>query len=268
MQRLLAILLAAGSCIYATSLIAEEAKLTSDQKVAIGVMHSAKGEKKAAWDMLYPEAKAGNINALVHLGQLMVKSPEFPDHLERAEKYFSIAAERGHKGAAAMLAQVRRQLQLKGDTPSRTIAGRSALPTPENVEEARAFRAEYQRNTGRFIGPSSARPEATVHVFVTEQIAFADSIADQESRLTGRYGQRLKFKYYVVLDRKTWRPGNSFKAQSDQRNMIGFEPDIDGQIARSFGLRQMPSIVLELANGTKKQISAQALNSELAGSLR
>lgn len=268
MQRLVALLLAAASCIYTNTLIADEVKLTSDQKVAIGVMHSAKGEKKQAWDILFPEAKAGNINALVHLGQLMVKSPEFPDHLERAEKYFSIAADRGHKGAAAMLVQVRRQLQLKGDAPSRTIAGRSALPTPANVEEARAFRAEYQRNTGRFIGQSSASPEATVHVFVTDQIGFADSIADQESSLTGRYGNRLKFKYYVVLDRKTWRPGNSFKGQSDPRNMIGFEPDMDGQIARSFGLRQMPSIVLELANGNKKQINAQALNSELAGSIR
>lgn len=268
MQRLLALLLAAASFAFASHLIAEEAKLTSDQKVAIGVMHSAKGEKKQAWDILFPEAKAGNVNALVHLGQLMVKSPEFPDHLERAEKYFSIAADRGHKGAAAMLQQVRKQMELKGAAPTRTIAGRSALPTPANVEEARAFRAEYQRSTGRYIAASPSNPDATVHVFVTDQIGFADSIADQESSLTGRYGSRLRFKYYVVLDRKTWRPGNSFKGQSDPRNMIGFEPDMDGQIARSFGLRQIPSIVLELANGTKKQISAQNLNSELAGVIR
>lgn len=268
MQRLAVLLLATASCMFSSNLIAEEAKLTSDQKVAIGVMHSAKGEKKQAWEILFPEAKAGNVNALVHLGQLMVRSPEFPDHLERAEKYFSIAASRGHKGAAAMLEKVRQQLQLKDAAPTRTIGGRSALPTPADVEKARAFRAEYQRSTGRYINQYPSNPEATVHVFVTNQIELADSIADQESNLTGRYGNRLKFRYYVVLDRRTWRPGNSFKEAAAPRNMIGFEPDMDGQIARAFGLRQMPSIVLELANGSKKQITAQDLNSELAGSIR
>lgn len=267
-QRLAVLLLAIASYMFSTTLIAEETKLTSDQRVAIGVMHSAKGEKKQAWDILFPEAKAGNVNALVHLGQLMVRSPEFPDHLERAEKYFSIAANRGHKGAAAMLEKVRQQLQLKDSAPTRTIGGRSALPTPADVEQARAFRAEYQRSTGRYINQPSSEPSVTVHVFVTNQIEFADSIADQESNLTGRYGNRLKFRYYVVVDRRTWRPGNSFKDASAPRNMIGFEPDMDGQAARAFGLRQMPSIVLELANGSKKQISAQDLNSELAGSIR
>jgi hypothetical protein len=267
MQRLAVFLLATASCMFSSNLIAEETKLTSDQKVAIGVMHSAKGEKKQAWEILFPEAKAGNVNALVHLGQLMVRSPEFPDYLERAEKYFSIAANRGHKGAAAMLEKVRQQLQLKDSAPTRTIGGRSALPTPADIEKARAFRAEYQRSTGRYINQPPSEPGATVHVFVTNQIEFADSIADQESSLTGRYGNRLKFRYYVVVDRRTWRPGDSFK-EAAPRNMIGFEPDMDGQIARAFGLRQMPSIVLELANGSKKQISAQDLNAELAGSIK
>ena len=268
MLRLAALLLSIVSYLQTAGLAAEEVKLTSDQKVANGVLHSAKGEKKEALAILLPEAKAGNTNAMVHLGQLMMKWPEYPNHLENAKKLFSKAAERGHKGALAMLKMVQEQEALMSPNSARKIAGRNALPTPEDIEKARAYRSEFEQNIGRYLSPSQSNQSATIHVFITDQMQFAESIAAQEPSINSRYGNQTKFKYYVIINRKTWRPGNTFIGQTNQANMIGFEPDMDGQIARSFGLRNTPSIILELASGTKKQITAQALNTELAGALR
>jgi hypothetical protein len=246
---------------------AQEIELTSQEKVGIGLMHALKNEKKQAWEFLFPEAKAGNVDAMFHLGQLMSRSPEYKDHLQRAKTFFTAAAKLGHKGAQAMLLNVDKQLAMKsGTTP--TIAGKSALPTPDNVMEARRFRANYEQSVGRFIDDSADNAQAKVHVFISNELAFADDVADLQVKAQSRYGDRVAFKYHVVIDQKTWKPSESFKPNSEPRNMIGFEPDMNGQQAIALGVRRTPAIAIETRSGTKKLISGpNQLNSELAGIL-
>lgn len=241
--------------------------LTSQQKVGIGLMHALKNEKKQAWEILFPEAKAGNVDAMYHLGQLMARSPEFPDHLKKAQTFFSAADKKGHKGAKAMLAMVNQQIGLKSKTGPKMIGGKSALPTPVDMEKAKLALARQRALNGRFTtGATMVPPDATIHVFIKNEIPYADKIADMESVYKSRYGDKLQIKYYVVIDQSKWDQGLSFESNGTPNNMIGFEPDMNGEIARSKGVRQVPSIFIESKSGKKIHVqNPDQINSELAG---
>jgi TPR repeat protein len=244
--------------------LAQEKVLTSQDKVAIGLMHSMKDEKQQAWDILFPEAKAGNTDAMFHLGSLMARSPEYKDHMARAKTFFQAAAKKGHKGALAMLLNVEKQIELTTNG-SPSIAGRSAKPTPKDLEQARRAKANYEQMTGRFVTTASITPVATVNVFITDETVYADSVADVAVKAKGRYGDRVAFRYFVVIDQKKWTPSETFKAHAAPRNLIGFEPDMNGQMARGLGVRRTPSIAIQTEAGRTLITSPAEINRELAG---
>ena len=241
-------------------------ELTSQEKVGIGLMHALKNEKKEAWAYLLPEAKAGNVDAMFHLGQLLLKSPEYEGHIKKAAQFFEAAAKRGHKGAAAMLENVRRQLAIQEGGAVPTIGGKSALPTPEDRAAAERFYRDYQQRNARFNSlESDAELKVVINVFVSSELDFADQVADLEPLLKGRYPDAVGFKYFMVLDQRTWKPGKNTPPDKEPKNLIGFEPDWNGETAMKMGVRSTPTIVLVTQAGKKIPVTrTNQLNTELA----
>lgn len=245
--------------------LAEREGMSSDDMVGVGIMHSLKGEKKEAWEALFPEAKKGNVVAMFHLGQLMMTSPEFDNNLGKAEKFFSAAAKRGHKGSAAMLSKVRAQLvaQTPGAVP--TIAGVSGLPSDDDIAKAKELMAQAEAKVGRFVEePRSTEAKLEVQTFVSAGKQSIATIAQAADDLSARYGDDISFRYFVVIDQSTWDPKKVFDKPTGVRDLIGFEPDMDGVLARQYGIRNTPAIVIKQPNGKPRIVSADSLSSEIS----
>jgi hypothetical protein len=247
---------------------AEQQPTTQDQRVGEGLMLSLKGDKEKAWNILFPEAKAGNIIAMYHLGVLMLRSTEYPDHLERAKKFFSAAADRGHKGSAAMLKQVEALMATDGTPPS--IGGTSGVPLPKDIDSAKAAYARVQAQIAKYQGPQpTVPPKATVKAFISDNAASVKDLLEISEQTKNRFGDKVDFQFYVLIDPETWDPKRVFTPASGSMPMVGFRPDLNGDEARKYGVRTTPAIVLVPENGKPKLINnAQSVISELSTVLR
>lgn len=247
---------------------AAQADQTTDQRVGEGLMAMLKGEKQKAWDLLFPEAKTGNVVAMYHLGTLMLRSPEYPDNLRRAERFFKAASERGHKGSEAMLAQVKKMQSLQGATP--TIAGTSGLPVPKDLEAAKKAYTDMQERIGRFVEQPRAIPAiASVKIFVTENSGTLAEISQIAKQAKARFGEKVDFEYYVSIDPATWDPRRLVSSNPSDAGLTGFRPDLNGQEARKYGVRTMPAIVLVQPKSPPKLLTnPQTVISELAAAIR
>lgn len=251
-----------------TNAMASAIEPTTDQRVGEGIMAVLKGEKQKAWDILFPEAKKGNIIAMYHLGDLMLKSPEYPNNLERAAKFFKAAADRGHKGSAAMLSQVQGMLGQRGQTP--TIAGTSGVPVPTDIEGAKQAYARMQSQIGRFVGEQrSVEPVATIKMFITDNAGTAAELVQIANDAKARFGDKVDFQYYVLIDQANWNPRRVFTSAAGNLPLTGFRPDMNGSEARKYGVRSTPAIVLVPQKGQPKILSnAQSVITELSAVLR
>lgn len=240
----------------------------ADQRVGEGLMAALKGEKQKAWDILFPEAKAGNIIAMFHLGNLMLRSPEYPDNLPRAAKFFKAAADRGHKGSAAMLTQVEGMLARQNGTP--TIAGTSGLPMPKDIAAAKQAQARMQAQVGRFVGEQeSVAPTATIKMFIADNASSAGDLVEIAKDAKARFGQQVAFEYYVLIDQANWDPRRVFTPASGSVPLTGFRPDMNGVEASKYGIRSTPAIVMVPQKGRPKILSgAQSVITELSAVLR
>lgn len=254
--------------LFSSNVMADPAKPNDDQRVGAGIMAILKGEKQKAWDILFPEAKAGNVIAMYHLGDLMLRSPEYPDNLSRAAKFFKAAADRGHKGSAAMLAQVEGMLARQGSAPS--IAGTSGLPVPKDIEGAKQAFARMQSQVGRFVGqPQSVAPLATIKMFITDNASAAADLVEIGKQAKARFGDKVDFQYYVLIDQAHWDPRKVFTPAAGSLPLTGFRPDMNGDEARKYGVRSTPAIVMVPQQGQPKILSsAQVVISELSAVLR
>lgn len=247
---------------------AEPLRSTQDQRVGEGLMLMLKGEKQRAWEILFPEAKAGNVIAMYHLGVMMTRSPEYADHLQRARKFFSAAAERGHKGSAAMLDQVNGLLARAGEIPG--IAGSSGVPLPSDLAAAKEAYAKAQNQVGRFVGalPSSL-PQVTVKAFVTENAASMQNLIVAAQEAKARFGDKVSFQFYVVIDQRQWNPRTVFTASTGSMPITGFRPDLNGEEAAKYGVRTMPAIVFIPERGQPRILaSVKDVISEVSSVLR
>lgn len=251
-----------------TPVLAESKKSSIDQRVGEGMMMVLKGEKEKAWNLLFPEAKAGNVVAMYQLGVLMMKSPEYENNLEKAKKFFSAAAERGHKGSAAMLLQVERMMTASGELPS--IAGMSGLPVPKDIEAAKEAYSRAQQQVGRFVGNlRSVAPKATIKTFISDNSTAIKDLVEIANQAKARFGDKVEFEYYVLIDQSNWDPKKVFTQANQSMPITGFRPDLNGVIARKYGVRTTPSIVLIPENGTPKILSdAQSVITELSSVIR
>lgn len=241
---------------------------TQDQRVGEGLMLMLKGEKTSAWKVLFPEAKAGNVIAMYHLGMMMTKSPEYPDHLERAKKFFAAASERGHRGSQAMLAQVEKMLDQAGKPPS--IAGSSGTPLPQELAAAKQAYAEAKAKIGRFVGDlPTATPQVTIKAFINENAPSMKSVVAAAQQVQARFGDRVDFQFFVVIDQSGWDPRKVFTPELGSMPITGFRPDMNGQEAAKYGVRNMPAIVFIPENGRPKLLaSAQDVISQISSVLR
>lgn len=254
--------------IISTNAIAGVIEPTTDQRVGEGIMAILKGEKQKAWDILFPEAKNGNVIAMYHLGDLMLRSPEYPNNLERAAKFFKAAADRGHKGSAAMLAQVQGMLGQSGQTP--TIGGASGVPVPTDVEGAKQAYARMHSQIGRFVGEQkTVEPLATIKMFITENASTAGELVQIANDAKARFGDKVDFQYYVLIDQANWNPRRVFTPAAGNLPLTGFRPDMNGSEARKFGVRSTPAIVLVPQKGQPRILSdAQSVITELSAVIR
>ncbi|MHC5194952.1 sel1 repeat family protein [Pseudomonas frederiksbergensis] len=251
-----------------TMAYAEPQPTTQDQRVGEGLMLSLKGDKEKAWKILFPEAKAGNVIAMYHLGMLMLRSTEYPDHLERAQKFFSAAAERGHKGSAAMLKQVEALMATDGAPP--TIGGTSGVPLPKDIESAKAAYAKAQAQIAKYqMLQPTVPPQATIKAFISDNAASVKDLVEISEQTKARFGEKVDFQFFILIDPQNWDPKRVFTSASGSIPMVGFRPDLNGDEARKYGVRSTPAIVLIQANGKAKIINdAQSVISELSTALR
>ncbi|MGE8063957.1 sel1 repeat family protein [Pseudomonas sp. NPDC089569] len=251
-----------------TMAYAEQQPTTQDQRVGEGLMLSLKGEKEKAWNILFPEAKAGNVIAMYHLGVLMLRSTEYPDHLERAKKFFSAAADRGHKGSAAMLKQVEALMATAGAPP--TIGGTSGIPLPKDIESAKAAYAKVQAQIAKFQGPQpTIPPQVTVKAFISDNSGTVKDLIEMSEQTKVRFGDKVEFQFFVLIDPETWDPKQVFTPASGSMPIVGFRPDLNGEEARKYGVRTTPAVVLVPENGNARIINnTHSLISELSMVLR
>jgi hypothetical protein len=254
--------------LLATYAYAEPPTTTQDQRVGEGLMLSLKGEKQKAWDLLFPEAKAGNVIAMYHLGTMMMRSTEYPDHLERAKKFFSAAATRGHKGSAAMLKQIEALTPDANGIP--TIGGASGVPLPKDIEGAKAAYQRIQGQIAKYQGPqSTAAPQATIKIFITDNTSSVKELVDISEQAKVRFGDKVNFQFFVLIDPDTWDPKKVFTQSSGSIPIVGFRPDMNGEEAKKYGVRTTPSIVLVSENGQSRILSnPQNVISELSSVIR
>lgn len=254
--------------LLSTNVMADLIKPTDDQRVGEGIMAILKGEKQKAWDILFPEAKAGNVIAMYHLGDLMLRSPEYPDNLARAAKFFKAAADRGHKGSAAMLSQVQGMIAKQGGVP--TIAGTSGLPVPKDIDAAKQAFARMQSQVGRFVGQQpTVAPLATIKMFITDNASSASDLVEIGKQAKARFGDKVDFQYFVLIDQANWDPRKVFTPAASALPLTGFRPDMNGDEARKYGVRSTPAIVLVPQQGQPKILSsAQSVISELSAAIQ
>lgn len=254
--------------LIAFNAFAEPPATTADQRVGEGLMLSLKGEKQKAWDLLFPEAKAGNVIAMYHLGTMMLQSTEYPDHLERAKKFFSAAAERGHKGSAAMLKQI--QALTEGMNSPRSIGGTSGVPLPKDIDAAKAAYKKVQAQIAKYQGPQpTVVPQVTIKSFITDNASSVKDLVDLSEQAKSRYGDKIDFQFYVLIDPSNWNPKAVFTQAFESMPVVGFRPDLNGDEARKYGVRSTPAIVMVPENGPPRILSnPQSVISELSTVIR
>tara|TARA_B100002003_G_scaffold231313_1_gene242205 strand:+ start:657 stop:1403 length:747 start_codon:yes stop_codon:yes gene_type:complete len=228
--------------------------LTADQRVGEGLMLMLKGDKQAAWAILMPEAKQGNATAMFHLGNLMLKSPEDPDHLRKAERFFTAAAARGHRGSEALLRQVTAALETAATTMP-TIAGMSGMPTPEQIAEAKRRISEHTAQAVRFTGFVTDEPKLKI-------TAFAENNAESISKLTSlidsaksRFSDAIGVDFYIIVDPQSWNASQTQIIRSSAMPQEGFMPDLGGQAAAQLGVQHAPAIVIQKHNERPRVIA-------------
>lgn len=246
-----------SSLLISTMLIAAEKGPSEDQRVGEGLVLMLKGENQKAWDLLFPEAKAGNVTAMYHLGMMMMRSTETADHLQRAKTFFDAAAKRGHKGSQAMLIQVEKSLAAASPGSIPTILGMSGLPSPTDIEGAKRQAERLKQEVGRFIEPiRSTAADVTIKAFVADNSQAVENIRAAAELVRARFGERVDTQFFVVIDQATWDPKRVFNQQSSQLPTLGFQPDMGGRIANQYGVRSTPALVLIPKNGRPKVVNS------------
>lgn len=254
-MRVLKLLLISGLLIACQSSFASNG-LNQDQRVGEGLMLILKGEKVRAWEVLFPEAKAGNEVAMFHLGTLMIKSPEYPDNLERAEKFFKAAADRGHKGSKAMLVRVQQQLATKQKGTPPSIAGFSGQPTQNDLNTANKRVEQYKAEVLRFTGlVETIEPKVEAKLFTSTDASSSQQIYDLAESVKLKFGEKVKVSVFVVIDPSKWSPGQNMPEGATKPAQIGFTPDFKGAHASEYGVRQIPAVVLVPSKGRPRVIS-------------
>jgi hypothetical protein len=248
---------------------AETPMFTQSQQLKDGLVAMRSGDKAKAWDLLFPQAQAGDIQAMFYLGEMMLRSPEYSDNLERATKFFAVAAAKGHAGAKEMLPRVRAMLEekTKGTLPS--IAGTSGTPSQAEIDRVNAQLTKYKAEVLRYtdaLADSASVPRIDVMVFLAKTDAAAEKIYSMTQGLENQFGTKIKTNFYVVINPAEWKPDNQLIGGTSLPPK-GFTPDFKGQLAASHGVRHLPAVVVIPPSGQAKVIEDLSSISTVISSL-
>lgn len=230
------------------------AQPTDQLKAGLEAMRS--GDKEKAWEILFPLAQSGEVQSMFYLGEMMVRSPEYGDNLERAIKFFTVAAAKGHEGANAMLPRVKAMLQQRVSGALPTIAGTNGVPSQADIDAANAKLEKYKAEVLRFtdnIVESVDIPRIDVLVFIERTDSTAERLYGITQSLERQFGNKIRTKFFVVIRPDTWKPGTPPTGGS-ALPPNGFTPDFKGNLASKHGVRKLPSIVLLPPSGQAKVV--------------
>lgn len=230
--------------------------MTPDEQLKAGLVAMRSGDKGKAWEILFPLAQTGDAQSMFYLGEMMLRSPEYGDNLERAIKFFTVAAAKGHKGAQAMLPRVKKMLeqQVSGALP--TIAGANGLPSQADIDAANAKLKQYKAEVLRFtdnIVESVDIPRTDILVFIERTDSTAERLYELTQSLERRFGSKIRTKYFVVIKPDAWKP-DSPPTGGSSLPPNGFTPDFKGNLAAQHGVTKLPSIVVLTPSGQAKVV--------------
>lgn len=268
-MRLLPLLLSSALLINGSAEAAETRMATQSPELKQGLVAMRGGDKSKAWEMLFPLAQAGDVQAMYYLGEMMLRSPEYGDNLERALKFFTVAAEKGHAGAKALVPRVKEMLIQAKSGALPTIAGMSGTATKAEIDNANARLAEYRAKVLRYTdivtdGPDIPRIE--VMVFLAKTDATAERFYGVAQGLESQFGNKIKVRFFVVINPSEWKPDGA-PVGGTKLPPNGFTPDFKGQLATQHGVRNLPSVVVVPPNGQEKVVDDLSSLSNLISNL-
>lgn len=223
--------------------LSAHAELALPEQVKAGVAAMRQGDKTKAWELLFPEANKGDVQAMYYLGDMMLRSPEYDSHLERAAKFFAVASARGHEGAKTLLPQVKQMIEQRTSGALPTIAGASGLPSAKDLAESKARFDQYTREVLRFTDHLPSIPRLEVLVFLNQADAATEQMYKLSQSLQNQFGQKINVKFFVIIKPADWNP-EATPIGGTSVPPIGFTPDFKGHLAAQHGVQQAPAVVL------------------------
>lgn len=254
MRYLLTLLISAF--LVSTQVSAQSKPFSQSDQVQNGLAAMRSGDKSKAWEILFPEAKKGDVQAMYYLGDMMLRSPEYSDNLDRAMKFFAVAAAKGHAGAKEMLPRVRDIISQKASGALPTIAGTTGIASQEELDLANAKLKKYTADVLRFTDSSAIQtqiPKVEILVFIAKADAAAEKLYKITKDLDSQYGAQIKTKFFINLNPSDLNPqlppfgGTSFPPN-------GFSPDFKGQFAQRHGVTNFPTVILKPLNGKEMTV--------------
>lgn len=255
-MRLLPLLLSSALIITGAAQAVEPRMLTQSPELVEGLVAMRSGDKTKAWELMFPLAQAGDVQAMFYLGEMMLRSPEYGDNLERALKFFTVAAAKGHAGAKEMVPRVKEMLIKVKTTTAPTIAGMTGVASQAELDSANAKLAQYKAQVLRYTdivtsGPDIPRIE--LMVFIAKTDSTAERIYSMTQALENQFGTKIKTRFFVVINPADWKPEGA-PIGGTKLPPNGFTPDFKGQLAAQHGVRQLPSVVVVPPKGQEKVV--------------
>lgn len=267
MQFLLTLLI--SLFLFASSAYGDSQYYTQSEKLKEGLAAMRDGDKAKAWELMFPLAQAGDVQSMFYLGDMMLRSPEYGDNLDRAMKFFSVAAARGHAGAKKQLEVVRQMIAQKSQQGISSIAGLSGIPSKADFDKANAQLARYKSEVLRFtdnIAEAPGIPRIEVMIFLAKADSSAESLYKMTQSLESRFGTKIKTQFFVVINPSDWNNGGS-PVGGTNIPPNGFTPDFKGQLAAQHHVRKLPSAVVLPPNGQATVVDDLSSLSNLISSL-
>lgn len=247
----------------------EARTLTQSPELKQGLLAMRSGDKTKAWDLMFPLAQAGDVQAMFYLGEMMLRSPEYGDNLERALKFFTVAAAKGHAGAKELVPRVKEMLVQAKSGALPTIAGMSGTATQAEVDKVNANLAKYRAQVLRYTdivteGPDI--PRIDLMVFIAKTDSTAESIYSKTQALENQFGTKIKVRFFVAIDPSSWKPETA-PVGGTKLPPNGFTPDFKGQLAAQHGVRRLPAVVVIPPKGQEQVVDDLSSLSNLISNL-
>tara|TARA_R110002124_G_scaffold128157_23_gene288792 strand:+ start:20143 stop:20907 length:765 start_codon:yes stop_codon:yes gene_type:complete len=217
-----------------------------------GIQAIRGGDKQKGWEILFPLANEGNTEAMFHLGDMMLRSPEFKDHLQRAREFFTVAASRGHEGAKSLIPRVDQFIAQSRKHIENTIAGASGTPLNGEIETINRQLQKYKSEVLRFTNSSALSgvlDTSTLMFFTDNRPSSIEQIYKIGERLKAHFGDKVNTRLLVRIMPEdigsSTPPLGGFAIPPG-----GVTPDFKGAIASSYGIQSLPALVFVSGDGT------------------